>query len=158
MTQSRNGPPIEVEGRAPHHRDRPSTSKFGSHATAYNRTTELTAPSAETPGTTNSRQVSWWETHQFIEALIAQANTGPLPPAGTPAWSVLADGDPRKLLALAVAGEHHVLRVETAQTAMAKASQAVSAAADWTRIGRRNRDHEDFHRQRPWLRRKASRC
>lgn len=104
MTQNRNGPPIEVEGRAPHHRDRPSTSKVGSHATAYNRTTELTAPSAETPGTTNSRQVSWWETHQFIEALITQANTGPLPPAGTPAWSALADGDPRKLLALAVAG------------------------------------------------------
>jgi hypothetical protein len=79
----------------------------------------------------DSRQVSWWPVHQFLEAVVAQANVGPLPLAGTPGWCALADGDPRKLLALAVAGEHHVLRMETAQEALAEASKAVSAAADW---------------------------
>lgn len=107
---------------------------------------------------TASHQVSWWPAHEFLAAVLAQANVGPLPWAGTPAWCELADGDPRKLLAMAVAGEHHVLRIETAQAALAEASQAVSAAADWTRIGQHNRDHEAFYCQRPWLRRKASRC
>jgi hypothetical protein len=40
----------------------------------------------------------------------------------------MSDGDPRKLLALAVDGEHHVLRKEVAQTARAEASRAVSGA------------------------------
>lgn len=100
-----------------------------------------------------SEQVSWWPVHEFLEAVLAQANTGPLPPAGTPAWCELATGDPRKLLALAAAGEHHVLRIETAQVAMAEASRSISASEDWGHIGRRNWEREDFCRQRPWLRR-----
>lgn len=81
-----------------------------------------------------SQQVSWWSVHEFIAAMVAHANA--LPSAGTPAWCALPDADPNKLLALAVAGEHHVLRVETAQAAMADASRAVAASADWTRVGR----------------------
>ncbi|WP_241666405.1 DUF2742 domain-containing protein [Mycobacterium marseillense] len=100
-----------------------------------------------------SHQVSWWETHRFIEAAVAQANTGPLPPAGTPAWCELADGDPRKLLSLAIDGVHHVLRKEVAQAARAEASRAVSAAADWTAVARELSHREDFYRRHPWLRR-----
>jgi hypothetical protein len=100
-----------------------------------------------------SQQVSWWETHLFIEAAIAQANLGPIPAAGTPAWRELDDSDPRKLLALAASGVHHCLRVDAAQSAMADASRAVSAAADWGRIGRRIREHNEFYVARPWLRR-----
>lgn len=85
---------------------------------------------------TGSRQVAWWPAHVFITDLVAAASVGPLPLAGTPAWLELADGDPRKLLALAVAGEHHVLRVETAQQASAAASRSISAAADWPAIAR----------------------
>jgi hypothetical protein len=81
-----------------------------------------------------SRSVAWWPVHEFITALVAQANNVPV--AGTPAWCALADRDPRKLLALAVAGEHHVLRVETAQTAKAQASRDISAAADWSAVAR----------------------
>ncbi|MDI3314488.1 MAG: DUF2742 domain-containing protein [Mycobacterium sp.] len=82
-----------------------------------------------------SRQVSWWSVHTFIESILSQANCGgPLPLAGTPGWCALADGDPRKLLALAVAGEHHVLRMETAQEALAEASKDIAAAADWPAI------------------------
>ncbi|SBS77828.1 conserved hypothetical protein [uncultured Mycobacterium sp.] len=83
-----------------------------------------------------SRQRAWWPVHEFITALVHQANCGPIPAAGTPAWCELANGDPRKLLAVAVDGEHHVLRAEMAQEAMADASRAVSAAANWRTVGR----------------------
>lgn len=92
-----------------------------------------------------SQEVSWWSTHLFIEALLAQANCGPLPMAGTPAWCALADDDPRKLLALAAAGEHHVLRVETAQEARAQASKAVASAVDWPRVARRMRHRSEAY-------------
>jgi hypothetical protein len=105
---------------------------------------------------TESQQVSWAEVHRFLEAALAQANAGPLPWAGSPGWCELADGDPRKLLALAVAGEHHVLRVEVAQTARAEASRAVAAAADWPEVARELNLRNDFYRRRPWLRRAVS--
>lgn len=82
----------------------------------------------------DSRTVAWWPVHEFVAALIAQAGTPPT--AGTPAWCALADGDPAKLLALAVAGEHHVLRMETAQEQQAEASKAVAASADWAAVSR----------------------
>lgn len=103
--------------------------------------------------TVSSQQVSWWETHRFLESVLAQANVGPLPWAGTPEWQALADGDPRKLLSLAAAGEHHVLRIETAQEARAEASRAVAGAADWPQIGNEIRSRAEFYAERPYLRR-----
>lgn len=88
---------------------------------------------------TDSQQVAWWPTHQFITAIVAQANTAPLPVAGTPAWLALPAVDPAKLLALAVAGEHHVLRMEIAQEQRAAASKSIAAAADWRAISRQIR-------------------
>jgi len=99
--------------------------------------------------------VSWWQTHEFLKAVLAQANAGPLPWAGSPAWCDLADGDPRKLLALAVDGEHHVLRKEVAQTAHAQASREVSVAANWSGIAREIQQRNSFHADKPWLRRAA---
>lgn len=93
-------------------------------------------------GSPASQQVSWWAVHKFIAALVDQANTK-LPWAGTPAWRALDDADPRKLLALAVAGEHHVLRVEIGQDAIADAGEQISAAADWSQVSRGvHRRHE----------------
>ncbi|MBI3227791.1 MAG: DUF2742 domain-containing protein [Mycolicibacterium cosmeticum] len=86
-------------------------------------------PSTTGAGLPVSQQVSWWSTHEFISALVAQCNH--LPTAGSPAWVQLPDSDPRKLLALAAAGEHWTLRVETNQMAMAEASRAVSASPNW---------------------------
>jgi hypothetical protein len=83
----------------------------------------------------DSRTVSWWPVHEFLAAVLAQADTTP-PAAGTPAWCALADGDPAKLLALAVAGEHHVLRIEIGQEARAEAAKAIAAAADWPKVAR----------------------
>lgn len=85
-------------------------------------------------GSPASQQVSWWSTHTFITELVANVNN--LPVAGTPAWCALSDTDPAKLIALAVAGEHHVLRVETAQEALAEASRAVAASTNWSTVGK----------------------
>ncbi|WP_237743216.1 DUF2742 domain-containing protein [Mycobacteroides abscessus] len=109
-------------------------------------------PGPTRAGFPSSQQVSWWETHVFVNALVAQLDE-PLPTAGSAAWCALAGGDPRKLLALAVAGEHWILRIETAQIAMADASRAISAAADWAKISRRTRQHKDFYASHPWLKR-----
>lgn len=82
-----------------------------------------------------SSEVSWWACHQFVTALVAQANTT-LPWAGTPAWRALDDGDPRKLLALAVAGEHHVLRIEIGQEQRAQAAEDVWGGENWIEVSR----------------------
>lgn len=111
-----------------------------------------------------SRQVAWWPVHEYLAdenpvvtalfkfqelctalesaqelndysvAVKVAAIVGQLPLAGTPAWCALPDDDPRKLLALAAAGEHAVLRWETEQEARAAASHAIAAAADWSGI------------------------
>lgn len=90
-------------------------------------------------GPPRSQQVCWWSVHQFVESVVAQANCGSLPMAGTLAWQELADGDPRKLLAVAAAGEHHILRIETAQAERAEASREISTAADWSAVAQRLR-------------------
>ncbi|MHA0285184.1 DUF2742 domain-containing protein [Mycobacterium sp. C3-094] len=97
---------------------------------------EQEAPARLGGGAPASREVCWWACHKFIEAAVAQANCGPLPTAGTPAWAALADGDPRKLLALAVAGEHHVLRLQLGQEARARAAEDVQGGENWTEVGR----------------------
>lgn len=86
-----------------------------------------------------NRQIAWWPCHEFLSEYLAKANLGDLPAAGTPSWCALADGDPRKLVALAVDGEHHVLRCEVAQEARAQASKAVAAAEDWPAVARQIR-------------------
>jgi hypothetical protein len=103
---------------------------------------------------TESRQVSWWPVHEFITERVAQANN--LPIAGTPAWCALADNDPLKLLALAAEGEHHVLRMETAQEARAEASRVIAGAADWRAISREIQQRAHFRAARPWLTRVTS--
>jgi hypothetical protein len=101
-----------------------------------------------------SRSVAWWPTHEFITALVAQYND--LPEAGTPRWCALSDTDPRKLIALAAAGEHHVLRMEIAQEARAEASKAIAAAADWPVVAREIQQRTEFRASRPWAVREAS--
>lgn len=92
----------------------------------------------------SSQQRAWWPVHEFITALVQQCGAA-LPPAGTPEWCELADGDPRKLLALALDGEHHVLRVETAQMARAEASREIAAAANWTAMATRIRNRDNTY-------------
>ncbi len=81
-----------------------------------------------------SRAVNWWTVHLWVSPLLDAVGNWPM--AGTPAWCALADNDPVKLAAVFDAARHHALRVDTAQDAMAEASRAVSAAADWSAISR----------------------
>lgn len=111
-----------------------------------NRNAEARPIGAGSPA--SSQEVSWWATHQFISALVGQANTT-LPPAGTPAWRALDDSDPRKLIALAIAGEHHVLRTEIGQGQRALAAEDVWAGEDWTDVARqvqRRREIDELRR------------
>lgn len=88
-------------------------------------------------GFPSSQQVTWFECHLFLAAVLDQANVGPLPVAGTPAWLELADGDPRKLLALAEAGVHRALAVDCEQAVRAEASSEIATADDWSAVARR---------------------
>jgi hypothetical protein len=99
--------------------------------------------------------VSFTPVIEFWRAVVTQANCGPLPWPGTPSWCSLADGDPRKVLALAEFGVHHAVRVEAAQTARADASRAISGAADWSQVSREVRQHSEFRAARPWAKRVA---
>lgn len=102
---------------------------------------------------TESRSVAWWPVHEFMAALLARANDLPL--AGTPEWCALGDGDPRKLLALAAAGEHHVLRVEIAQEAQAEASKNIAASADWHALARAVRQNDLARRSGAYVERET---
>jgi Protein of unknown function (DUF2742) len=106
------------------------------------------------PNPRESQQVSWWSVHEFVQKFLDTA--GNYPPAGTPAWCELLDGDRRKWAALLDAAQHHALRVETAQEQDAQAAKDVSAAADWSRIAQYIRDQRDFYAAQPWLKRVAS--
>ena len=82
-----------------------------------------------------SRSVDWWRVNQHVAPLLQEVGCWPI--AGTLSWSQLDDKDPAKLAALYDAARHHILRVDTAQAALAQASQDVSAAADWAQEAQR---------------------
>lgn len=103
----------------------------------------------------SSSQRSWFEVYEFVQRLLVNGNidADDLHPAGTPAWLTQDDGDVRKLLSCALEGVHHVLRVETAQLAIAEASRAVSAAVDWPQVAREVHARKSFRATRPWAKR-----
>jgi Protein of unknown function (DUF2742) len=86
-----------------------------------------------------SRSVDWWPVHLYVLPLLEKVRSWPL--AGTITWENLPDDDPAKLAAIFDAAQHHTLRVDTAQAALAQASQDISAAADWSEFSRAIRRH-----------------
>lgn len=90
-------------------------------------------------GSPQSRQISWFEVYRFAEHLATSHDVAlnHLPLPGTPSWCQMADDDARKLLALVLGGVREALGNEIHQDAMAEASQAISAAADWSTLARR---------------------
>lgn len=81
-----------------------------------------------------SRTVDWWAVHQFVLPLLEEVGSWPM--VGTLTWQRLPGDHPAKLAAIYDAAQHHALRLETAQTALAQASQDISAAEDWSAIAR----------------------
>jgi hypothetical protein len=103
------------------------------------------------PDLTSSQQVNWWSVHKFVGAVLNQVNDWPM--AGTPAWCSLAHDDPRKWAALLDGAQHWALRIDSCQEAKCEASRAISAAADWSAIGRERLVLNAFFAARPWLKR-----
>jgi Protein of unknown function (DUF2742) len=79
-----------------------------------------------------SRTVDWWSVRTYVEPLLSRVGYWPM--IGTVDWCALDDDDPAKLAAIYDAAQHHALRVDTAQAALAEASHDVAAGADWPAI------------------------
>lgn len=77
-----------------------------------------------------SQQVSWWDVHQFVQAL----DLPPLPFPGTPAWQHASDAV--KAMACIAAAEHYALLLDTRQEHLADASKAIAAETDWAAVAR----------------------
>lgn len=102
----------------------------------------------------SSRQVNWLTVHEFVQQVLAAAGSWPM--VGTPAWCLLDDNDPVKIAAVYDAAQHHALRLDLNQEALAQASRDVSAADDWSQVAREMVQRNSFYAARPWLRRVAS--
>ena len=100
-----------------------------------------------------SQQVSWWSVNRFVEAVLNQVNDWPM--LGTPAWCSLTHEDPRMWAALLDGAQHHALRLEANQEALASASRAVSEAVDWPKVSRELREITAFREGHPWSKRVA---
>ncbi|WP_135356292.1 DUF2742 domain-containing protein [Mycolicibacterium sp. NCC-Tsukiji] len=77
-----------------------------------------------------SQQISWWDVHQFVQAL----DLPPLPFPGTPAWQHASDAV--KAMACIAAAEHYALLLDTRQERLADASKAIAAGENWAAVAR----------------------
>lgn len=81
-------------------------------------------------GSPLSRQISWFEVHQFVVSLRLPE----LPFPGTPAWCDL--DNEHKMLACIAAAEHYALLLDTRQEHLADASKAIAAGENWAAVAR----------------------
>jgi hypothetical protein len=133
---NQNGPPgLEVRPRPGYH---PRTG-----ATDTNLTSNLASADTQQSSPTESQQVSFWSVHEHVQPVLDEVGSWPM--AGTPQWCALDETHPAKTAALLDAARHWALRVETCQEAECEASQAVSAAADWSAIANEIRRRREVY-------------
>lgn len=101
-----------------------------------------------------SRTVDWWAVHEFVQPFLDSVGTWPT--VGTLEWCALPKNDMRRWAAMLDAAQHHALRIDTAQAAMAEAGHAISATTDWAEVGRRARDRGEFHAKNTWAARRPA--
>jgi hypothetical protein len=125
-----NGPPGSRDGDG-----RPATP---GHRTATHQIQTATANDTTTDHryVISSRQINWYDTvftwiRPWLEAI------GDWPVIGRPAWSALADDDPRKWAAILDAAQAWALKQETEQVARCEASRDISQCEDWSEVSRR---------------------
>jgi hypothetical protein len=104
---------------------------------------EQHCPQSNRPARHESGEISATAVYLHIAPTLIE--TAQWPTAGTPAWAALADDDPAKLAALLYAALESVLAQDIRQAAERQASHAVSAAADWGRIGKRIKDRASVY-------------
>lgn len=102
---------------------------------------------------TSAQWVDWWDVHLYRDRMLKRLDVPSFPMVGTVAWRDLADDHPAKLAAAFDAAQHWALRVDTCQQANHQASQAIAAAADWSVIGRRIRERQEFVNAHSWAKR-----
>lgn len=90
-----------------------------------------------------SRSVAWWPVHLYVLPLLEEVGSWPM--AGTLTWQQLHDNDPAKAAAIFDAAQHHALRVETAQAALAKASHGISGTTNWPGVARAIRRRNEVY-------------
>jgi Protein of unknown function (DUF2742) len=105
-----------------------------------------------------SQAVAWYEVHEYRDRVLEYLGVERFPMVGTPAWCVLPDDHPVKIAAVIDAAQHWALRIDTAQVASCLASQAISAAADWSAIGQAQRNRAEFVAAKPWAKRVVDSC
>jgi hypothetical protein len=79
-----------------------------------------------------SQQVSWLSVHEWVAPRLERVGRWPI--LGSPAWVLLDDRNPVKWAAVLDGGQHHALRLELNQEALAEASRDICAATDWRAI------------------------
>ncbi|GAA4746582.1 DUF2742 domain-containing protein [Gordonia alkaliphila] len=103
--------------------------------------------------------ISWEPVRAFVRHRLA--GIGPVPDAGSTAWTDLDDDDPQKIASVIRAGERWALEEELRQLDDAKffAKQAaidISQALPWAQVAKQIAARNAFYRAHPDLRRKAS--
>jgi hypothetical protein len=107
---------------------------------------------------TSSRQVAWYEVYEFLTWAAQRygVDMWDWPEAGTPAWNLLDNSDPRRMLGALAGGVYWATRIDTLQAELAEASQQISTMANWGEVGQQIRGRKEFFAEHPWLRRAAS--
>ncbi|WP_176358173.1 DUF2742 domain-containing protein [Mycobacterium persicum] len=105
-----------------------------------NRTAD---PLAADGSIVTARQTCWLAVHDLVAPILGGIGYWPL--LGSPEWCSLPDADARKWGAVIDGGQHHALRLELNQLALAEASRAVSAAADWGALASDIRNRRDAY-------------
>lgn len=91
----------------------------------------------------------------LIGVIERAAQVGPLPTVGSPEWSALPPGDPRRIGAIYVAAVAHAVELELRHDEHAAAAEQLAASGMASAANRRHRDREQFYAQHPDLRRIA---
>ncbi|MCV7313729.1 DUF2742 domain-containing protein [Mycobacterium paraffinicum] len=105
---------------------------------------------SSSPRQTASHEISWYKVAAFVGPLIDRYGSS-LPLPGSPEWCGLPDADPRKLGALLSVARFWAFDAACQQQALAEASKAVAASADWPAIAREihQRQGMTYIRRRP---------
>ncbi len=93
---------------------------------------------------TDSRQIAWWAVFELVAPLLGDPHLIP----GSPEWCRLGDDDPRKWAALLWCAVYWAITEDGRQEALAEASRAVAASADWPQVAREIRELHDFRAKR----------
>jgi hypothetical protein len=87
-------------------------------------------------GSPASKQITYLPVYELVSPLLGDPDVLP----GTPVWCQLEDTDPAKWKAILWAAVWWCVEQDARQAAMAEASKAIAASADWSAVAQRVRN------------------